>query len=354
MEPTLTIQKLVDDEKNNVSRYSIYRNDSKQLLRALYNFNSYATDNILACFVLVVSNPSRPSLHLLSCKLKVLSMVLCEKPIKGSKKDENDKVIPFNFKNVFECAKGTYISILSLCDGKEDCPDQPNDEVNCTCMVNGKKKYDSYFCLNICHPSNCTCPSLLIQKIMGGCELFQKEKEVGPTAKYKDYLRNIISKFLIRNSSLLYTDKYKCSTKNMLECFPGLEECYHESNKCQYLLKEVSGILEICSNGKHLEDCEAFHCHGRYKCPNSYCISYSYVCNGKWDCWNGDDEHDCTNRVCRGLFICRHTTICIPLHLVCNQKIDCPFEEDESFCYVWLYMFWFGNIVCACYNILPA
>ena len=27
-----------------------------------------------------------------------------------------------------------------------------------------------------------------------------------------------------------------------------------------------------------------------FKCLNNYCISWSYVCDGKWDCQRGEDE----------------------------------------------------------------
>ena len=281
------------------------------------------------CFLLLVSNPSRPSLHSISCMFKALNLVICQQPTIGVKVEQQYKGFIFDFKNTFKCTTGIYISILNLCNGKIDCPVNAADETNCTCLVDGKEKYDSHFCSNNCHPFNCSCSPLLRQKLLGGCEMYHKVIDVIPTKQLdsvSDFLENE------NDITLLYSKGYKCLKGNMIECYPGLQECYHESDQCQYLLNEVSGKLTTCSNGKHLENCQTVQCSNKQKCPNSYCIPYSYVCNGKWDCWDGADEHNCTNRLCIGLYICRVTNICIPLELICDSTIDCPFHDDEIFC----------------------
>ena len=32
-------------------------------------------------------------------------------------------------------------------------------------------------------------------------------------------------------------------------------------------------------------------CNMRFKCELAYCIPWNYVCNGRWDCPNGEDEN---------------------------------------------------------------
>ena len=61
------------------------------------------------------------------------------------------------------------------------------------------------------------------------------------------------------------------------------------SDICTYNMNE-SSILFPCTNGEHLEMCEAFECNMMFKCPKHYCIPWNYVCDGKWDCPEGYDE----------------------------------------------------------------
>ena len=66
------------------------------------------------------------------------------------------------------------------------------------------------------------------------------------------------------------------------------------------------------------------------------CISWSYVCDGKWDCPRGDDELVsimCNNNtVCKNMYHCRLTgQMCLHLSNMCDGHKDCPFGDDESF-----------------------
>ena len=49
-----------------------------------------------------------------------------------------------------------------------------------------------------------------------------------------------------------------------------------------------------CKDGSHLRVCAAEVCPLPYrKCPDAYCIPPQMLCDGKADCPQGDDEHDC-------------------------------------------------------------
>ena len=72
----------------------------------------------------------------------------------------------------------------------------------------------------------------------------------------------------------------------------------------------------------------------KFKCLNFYCIPWSYVCDGKWDCPRGYDESNVCgkNRQCRNMFKCVNTQKCIHLGDVCDGYSDCPENDDEFIC----------------------
>ena len=102
-----------------------------------------------------------------------------------------------------------------------------------------------------------------------------------------------------------------------------------------YKLNEYSHLVP-CWNGGHLQNCREFECNAKFKCPNSYCISWSFVCDGKWDCPEGVDENQevfChSNMRCSRMFRCHDTYTCILLQNVCDGHIECVLGDDELFC----------------------
>ena len=63
-----------------------------------------------------------------------------------------------------------------------------------------------------------------------------------------------------------------------------------------------------------------------------YCIPYRYVCDGKWDCWSGEDEISCTNYNSINMFKCKLSSSCIHVKNVCDGRKDCPLKDDEMIC----------------------
>ena len=120
---------------------------------------------------------------------------------------------------------------------------------------------------------------------------------------------------------------------------PGLVQCVDDysafidvSSIC-ILLYDHYGLIRGCANGWHLQNCSASHCIGYYKCTDSYCIPVSYICDGKNDCPNREDEITCEKYICPGLYRCKATTLCISQINVCDNKFDCPGNDDEDYCY---------------------
>ena len=116
----------------------------------------------------------------------------------------------------------------------------------------------------------------------------------------------------------------------------GYFQCYNITNLCIYKLN-ANQVLIPCENGRHLQQCKNFLCDIMFKCLESYCISWSYVCDGKWDCPHGDDELEyivCNkNNTCLHMYHCRNTKqMCLHLGNTCDGYYDCPFGDDESLC----------------------
>ncbi len=56
------------------------------------------------------------------------------------------------------------------------------------------------------------------------------------------------------------------------------------------------------------------------------------MCDAKWDCPYGEDEHDCTVN-CSGLFWCPVEQICLSFVDLCDGRIHCEAtQSDEMFC----------------------
>ncbi len=132
--------------------------------------------------------------------------------------------------------------------------------------------------------------------------------------------------------SVLKGDIYCCPQNTQLPCREGFPVCYNVSNICSYQLN-VFGKLIYCRTGEHLYNCKEFECNMMYKCPKHYCIPWSYVCEGKWDCPQGFEEQFCkTMPNCKNMYRCENSYTCIHLKDVCDGVQDCPLKEDESFC----------------------
>ena len=112
----------------------------------------------------------------------------------------------------------------------------------------------------------------------------------------------------------------------------GHIRCYNVSQICSYRLSEESHLLP-CRTGQHLENCQKMECNAKYKCPDYYCIPFSYVCDGKWDCPYGNDELsiNCVNG-CPHFFKCKSSNQCIHYMDICDKETDCPLGDDEDMC----------------------
>ena len=288
--------------------------------------------------------------------------------------------------NTFKCEKNVLISITLLCNGHNDCPGQdPLDEIGCQCdsqvanMTQCKSKIKgnglkicSYFLQtvnNSCHVyenvykfvsskfthDSCTnnkssstfyynLKCYLLNEIHKKLTFVVETKsyynctnglrihfsmvndlvsDCGPDAEDEEFLKNV-------KQNQLYT----CFNKNQISCRIGHPRCFNISDICTYRLDEMNHLIP-CRTGEHLQNCSDFECNMLFKCQNSHCIPWGYVCDSKWDCPGGSDEleHICgSKRQCHNLYKCTQSQICVHLNDVCNNLTDCPHKEDEKYC----------------------
>ena len=327
--PSPRIQPLLDDDGQNLSRSDFY-SDSNNLFKIVKTQSNSLSQK--SCFIMALNNPLKPSIHPISCTAKLWRVIICAS--QNPNENSNFNAISMmavtttkNLDNLFRCINDVYISVVNVCDGKLDCPGEFNDESNCTCTIKGIATTNSEYCSRKCLYPICTCSHLYRQKISGGCDLYTNNELV--PSKWKKYKSKDLS---LKIWYLQHDYDDQCPEVNMQHCQSGLKECYYQYEVCQYHLKSGSRTLSICINGKHLENCRSFQCFDSHKCYNSYCIPFNYVCDGKWDCWDGADEAGCRARLCSNLMKCRYSSTCIPLNLVCNAYFDCPYSDDEQFC----------------------
>ena len=65
---------------------------------------------------------------------------------------------------------------------------------------------------------------------------------------------------------------------------------------------------------------------------NGYCLPIYVRCNGVYDCHGHEDENECEDPSCPGLYRCRGSTVCLHPTNVCDGWSQCPQHDDENFC----------------------
>ena len=249
------------------------------------------------------------------------------------------------------CSHGGFILCDFLCDGKKDCPNDISDEQRCQCnyvtgqickfINNGKKRIQCSSFYYMTKTQNCekykeipnleysvdevkhfqcsdneNVSEILLNDLIPDCHTTNKDE---------DYLKSLLS----------FEKVYTCNYNYELPCLEGHDKCFNVTDICIYRLNYYFK-LEPCRNGAHIENCKHFECSIMFKCPDAYCLPWSYVCDGKWDCPDGDDETNnpvCGfNISCQSMYKCKGTSICLHYGNICDNKIDCLYGDDEYFC----------------------
>ncbi len=254
--------------------------------------------------------------------------------------------------NVLLCATGTYISASFVCDGKKSCPGDdlsdenhtlcsnihdPDSKPHSTSLRNDQgdlsDKTESSLLENptdtfTCHKSK-EIPVFMVDDLVPDCA--QGIKANGSLNVNNETHQD--EPLLV---SLLRHDKFQpCRDMTLIPCRAGHPKCYNISEVCTYRLNTLHHI-QPCRDGGHLGNCKDFQCSAQFKCEMSHCIPWVYVCDGKWDCPDGEDElHTCWQMatVCLNMFRCFGTrNSCVHLGNLCDTRMDCPLGDDESLC----------------------
>ena len=124
---------------------------------------------------------------------------------------------------------------------------------------------------------------------------------------------------------------FDCEDMQEMPCAPGHSKCFGINHLCVYDYDKF-GHISYCRDGAHLMNCRYMKCTNTFKCPRSYCVPLRRVCDGIYDCYNGEDENNCHNNICRGYLKCREVEFCIHPTEICDGYRHCPHGDDEKFC----------------------
>ena len=209
--------------------------------------------------------------------------------------------------NMFSCSTGGYILHKYTCDGIRDCPNDNSDETFCVC---DEEHYEGNTCMELQKRQNVThCSHNHFMNMKGACikydfkltnneNMFQTISEMknentfvcnnGQTLKIP-MINDLIPDFGpdSENEPILLAAK-DCEPTE-IHCMEGHIQCFNFTDICMYKLNKENHMIP-CKNGGHLENCGKFERKMIFKCPDSYCVSWNYVCDGKWDCPFGEDE----------------------------------------------------------------
>ena len=116
-----------------------------------------------------------------------------------------------------------------------------------------------------------------------------------------------------------------------IPCVPNHSKCFVINYLCVYD-HDTFGHISHCRDGAHLLNCRYIKCTNMFKCPRSYCVQLRKVCDGMYDCYDGEDENNCDNDICPGYLKCRGVEFCNYPTEVCDGYPHCPHEDDEEVC----------------------
>ena len=161
-------------------------------------------------------------------------------------------------------------------------------------MIIVQMRCDFMIGLNSDEGMNCTVLYIKTQDKRCGLFLNELSDELNEVNLEKGIGKNIkhIGTIIAKHTEAMVTDVYKvknCQYSSQISCGSPNSNCYNIIDICVYRLNMYHQLVP-CAFGENLQDCRQFECNMMFKCPNFYCIPWTYVCDGMWDCPYGYDE----------------------------------------------------------------
>ena len=276
-----------------------------------------------------------------------VSAIICEKPSELYKSQCQT--------NHFTCQDETCILVIYRCDSVYDCFDG-SDEGNCNYSETGN--FNNLINVPCILGDFDTHTDMCIMQIHALCDglYFNGTFILEEIVCYKYRINHIHLSSLLTNSvnkvrvaepkNLNYLawsyikERARCAATN-------LANKNHFNNDTSPLSRGKENIIEVyllCKVSYHrnrpfLGDpqriCQNIACPEMFKCSNHYCIYMSAVCDGQYDCVEGDDEILCPLSSCPGLLKCRGEKRCVSNKEICDSHIDCLYSmDDEADCHI--------------------
>lgn len=255
--------------------------------------------------------------------------------------------------NLFQCRDNTFVSSKTVCDLGADCMNQTTFDMYCYRTNISQYKTSHIKAIQ----ERRTCSQLQFLTSSGSCYTYYIEQRVKYIEKHianKTFmcksgtiLNSIFQDDLVADcggeaedepillSLLKHHKEAPCKPPAEISCKEGHTKCYNTTDICSYKLDRWDQLAP-CRNGGHLEQCDKFQCNMMFKCHKSFCLPWSYVCDGKWDCAFGDEEMPtevCQHGgKCEFMYKCMNLTKCVHLGTICDDTLNCPFGDDELLC----------------------
>ncbi len=222
--------------------------------------------------------------------------------------------------NYFQCIGGGCVSWSKLCDHKRDCQDG-SDEIFCHTRYNptdaaraARSKEKLYKGIFYCNSREIISVDM-VNDLIPDCQHNQVDEYLHDVSTFKVDFVNVASR--------------KCWSSNLSSCGQGSLHCFPITALCLYE-KDPKLSMKHCRNGGHLLNCQRFKCPRQFKCPLSYCIEFYSVCDGIFDCPNGEDEVNCNISRCMGLLECASENTCIHPKNILDERIQCHTVMDDE------------------------
>ena len=198
----------------------------------------------------------------------------------------------------FKCHNSTIcIALESICDGIPDCILHDEDNfchlsdcpIHCNCLLN-----------SICQNTSEIIPIYYMCDGFAHCALEDDEHECQHTCYNSS-----------QSPEGIITPCFSCKNGKSISIVllnNGITDCpLHDDETFHFIRKatvpddpEEKCIYDKNNNKYGTSHCLFYECPYHFKCLNTYCIPYKYICDNVYDCPRGDDELQslCHNITC--------------------------------------------------------